>query len=486
MIKYPVRIEKERLSRGGSDNTLKKNRQKMSRLLTTILLVSLLTCIPFLSIFCRASKHFFTGMVIFSCVAYLATFLYRLLSLRVLLTLEKPPSKDEIEQRFFKEKDILPPVSILKPLYGVPEALRENLESYFQLQYPNLELVFCTQTEQDGATKLVRELLEKYPEANAWIKVGFPNHGICPRVNNLAGGYEKMEHDLFFIYDANIIASDAALLAAVDMCTKDSTLGMVHQLPAMLRENNSELHRMYFSTTHCTQYLFMDALHRMFWNSLNSTPCVCGMGSMMRKSALEKVGGIKNFAKYMAEDCEYAVHLQNIGYKVLLSPHTATQRLGKKELSDEALRVRLTRWCRIRYNQPSAHSYAFEWMIETCWFSTYLVICLSLCYNCTYSGALTIGLIHMTLIALYDYFTNACVDQATDLTHAKTPIRESVFVFLRFWLKKELLLIRITVNAWADFRHVQWGKTVYKLRDGMEGVDAPVEASSPSSGRKEQ
>src|SRR3954469_13932802 len=56
-----------------------------------------------------------------------------------------------------------PPVSVLKPVHGMEPRLRENLESFFQQDYPQFELLFCARTTDDAALELVREISARYP-----------------------------------------------------------------------------------------------------------------------------------------------------------------------------------------------------------------------------------------------------------------------------------------------------------------------------------
>lgn len=65
-----------------------------------------------------------------------------------------------------------PGVTILKPLKGVDANLHENLETYFHIDYPCYELLFCVQEENDPAVDLVQNLISKYPLVDAKLYSG--------------------------------------------------------------------------------------------------------------------------------------------------------------------------------------------------------------------------------------------------------------------------------------------------------------------------
>src|SRR5437016_14116121 len=57
----------------------------------------------------------------------------------------------------------LPPVTLLKPLHGMEPQLRRDLESFFQQDYPEFEIVVGVRHASDPALGVVRELQARYP-----------------------------------------------------------------------------------------------------------------------------------------------------------------------------------------------------------------------------------------------------------------------------------------------------------------------------------
>ena len=51
-----------------------------------------------------------------------------------------------------------PPVSIVKPLCGLDDELEQNLESFFELDYPDYEILFSFASEDDPAFAVARRV----------------------------------------------------------------------------------------------------------------------------------------------------------------------------------------------------------------------------------------------------------------------------------------------------------------------------------------
>ena len=102
------------------------------------------------------------------------------------------------------EKDKLPAISIIKPLMGIDENLRANLETFFVMDYPVYEILFCVQDSNDPVIGLVRELMDKYPNVDAKLFSGGNMVGINPKINNMMQGYTHIKNEFFLISDAGL------------------------------------------------------------------------------------------------------------------------------------------------------------------------------------------------------------------------------------------------------------------------------------------
>lgn len=69
-------------------------------------------------------------------------------------------------------------VTILKPLKFAANssgdflALKSNLESFFQIEYPKFEVFFCVRECDDAAVEIVEKLIKDYPKVNAKLYIG--------------------------------------------------------------------------------------------------------------------------------------------------------------------------------------------------------------------------------------------------------------------------------------------------------------------------
>lgn len=59
------------------------------------------------------------------------------------------------------------PVSLLKPLHGAEPNLEAHLETFFQQDYPEFEILFCARSPRDPALVAARRVAARYPHIPA-------------------------------------------------------------------------------------------------------------------------------------------------------------------------------------------------------------------------------------------------------------------------------------------------------------------------------
>ena len=80
----------------------------------------------------------------------------------------------------------------------------DNLQTFFQMDYPLYEILFCVQDNTDPVINIVKHLIEKYPNVDAKLFSGAKNVGINPKINNMIQGYEVAKYEFILISDAGL------------------------------------------------------------------------------------------------------------------------------------------------------------------------------------------------------------------------------------------------------------------------------------------
>ena len=134
--------------------------------------------------------------------------------------------------------DYTPPVTIYKPLKGLDEGLEENLRSFFTLDYPVYQLLFCVADLDDPAIPLVQRLIFEYSDHDARLIVGCPAFGLNPKVESLAAMERHRRHDVILISDSNVLARPSYLRETACYLA-DPGVGLVTNLFAGVEEEHS-------------------------------------------------------------------------------------------------------------------------------------------------------------------------------------------------------------------------------------------------------
>jgi ceramide glucosyltransferase len=97
-----------------------------------------------------------------------------------------------------------PPVSVLKPLHGADPGLYENLRSFIEQDYPEMQIVFGVRHGSDAALPVARELIGEYPEQDIALVVNPRATGSNLKVANLENMLPAAKHEILFIADSDM------------------------------------------------------------------------------------------------------------------------------------------------------------------------------------------------------------------------------------------------------------------------------------------
>ena len=98
-----------------------------------------------------------------------------------------------------------PPLTLLKPLHGTEPGLEADLETFFQQDYPNYEILFCTRQPNDPGLDLARQVAARHPNIPAKF---LSTNGHPDYINAKVASMQLMEaaaaHDILVISDSDV------------------------------------------------------------------------------------------------------------------------------------------------------------------------------------------------------------------------------------------------------------------------------------------
>jgi ceramide glucosyltransferase len=209
--------------------------------------------------------------------------------------------------------DYAPPVTIFKPLKGLDEDLEENLASFFALDYPTYQLLFCVADPADPAADVARKLIAEHPERDARLVVGCPPFGLNPKVESLAAMEPYRRHDVLLISDSNVRARPSYLRETACYLA-DPSVGLVTNLFAGRGEAGPSAA---MENLQINGYI----AGGMALASMLGVTCVVGKSMMMRASVLHAIGGFAPVRNLLAEDQVIGMLVRKAGYSIRLSHH---------------------------------------------------------------------------------------------------------------------------------------------------------------------
>ena len=244
-------------------------------------------------------------------------------------------------------RDALPPVTIFKPVHGMEERLAENLESFFEQNYPEYEIIVGARSNDDPGIQLARTIAERHPKVKSRIVISGPPPWPNAKVFTLDKMIRLSGNDFFIISDSDVRV-ERDFLRNVIPPLFDRKLGLVSCLyrgdPAA--DFWSSLEALGMSVEMPSGVVVADMLEGIRF--------ALGPAVALRRDALDAIGGIASTRDFYSDDYVLGNKIWGAGYKVIFSHHlihhVLTPRPALRTLGDQL------RWMKsTRHSRPWGH-----------------------------------------------------------------------------------------------------------------------------------
>jgi ceramide glucosyltransferase len=242
----------------------------------------------------------------------------------------------------------LPPVTIFKPLHGMEEHLARNLESFFQQDYPDFEIIFGVRSMENPAAQIAEEVRARFPQIPSRIIVSGPPEWPNAKVFSLDKMIAASSRAHFIISDSDVRVAPDFLRNTIPPLL-DSKVGLItcmyRGVPAA--DFWSRLEALGLSVEMSSGVMVADMVEGMRF--------ALGPAMAVRRDAVDAIGGIAAVKDYYSDDFELGNRIWAKKYKVVLSHHIVenvlTPRSPLRTLGDQL------RWMKsTRYSRPAGHA----------------------------------------------------------------------------------------------------------------------------------
>jgi ceramide glucosyltransferase len=256
-------------------------------------------------------------------------------------------------RRFFAKRllplaaDFTPPVSILKPIYGLDRETYENYASFCRQDYPEFEILFCVSDDRDPAVPVIQKIIVDFPGRPIRLLVGSEPLGASDKVNKLCRMVREARHEIVIVTDSDVRV-DPGFLRAIARAFRDPEVGGVTCLYRGLTDGSfaAGLEAMGNSTDFAAGVL-------VNWLG-GKIDFMLGAIMATTKKNLAEIGGFESLVDYFCDDFELGNRIARNGHHIELSTFPVSIVYPRETLL-EAFRHQV-RWnLSIRYSRGAGH-----------------------------------------------------------------------------------------------------------------------------------
>jgi ceramide glucosyltransferase len=219
-----------------------------------------------------------------------------------------------------------PPVSVLKPLHGADPGLYENLRSFVDQDYPDLQIVLGVRHSADAALPIARAVMRNRPGADIELVIDPRATGSNAKVANLENMLPAARHDIIVLADSDMRV-EPQYVTAVTAPLQDPRTGLVTCLYKGMPLGGvwSQVAAMHIN------YAFLPSA--LLGEMLATGGGCFGATIALRREVLERIGGFARIQDELADDHRLGDAVRELGLAKVLSPYIVENRLAEPSLA---------------------------------------------------------------------------------------------------------------------------------------------------------
>ncbi len=241
-----------------------------------------------------------------------------------------------------------PPLSLLKPLHGAEPGLEANLATFFELDYPNYEILFCARSLDDAGLAIARRVAAHFPH----IPARFFSVGELRYINAKAQSMEVMAaaaaHSILVISDSDVRVTQGYLRAVAAPFADPKVGAMTCLYRGVAAEGGlwARLEAVGMSVEMTAGVLVANMIEGMQF--------VLGPTMAFRAEVIRQMGGFAVTADYCADDFVLGNQAFQRGWRVALG-HLAIDHMVIHSTLAASLQHQV-RWMKsTRFSRPKGH-----------------------------------------------------------------------------------------------------------------------------------
>jgi ceramide glucosyltransferase len=207
-----------------------------------------------------------------------------------------------------------PPISILKPIYGLERNLERNLRSALSQDYPDYQVVLSVQRLDDPALPLLRKLEQEYALERATVVAVESKPIANGKVQNLENGLAAARHEILVISDSDVFTPQD-YLSRIFAPFADPELGYVCTLYKGVDAES------WYEKLELLSYNAEFIPSTVFAYMTGASGFCLGASVAFRRKTLDAVGGMHSLIDYLAEDYELGRRIRASGRRMVLLPY---------------------------------------------------------------------------------------------------------------------------------------------------------------------